>query len=596
MRDYNVYSRIIIDDVEIPITNFDYSAEAGQLSDRLIFGLADISLDLSDTEEISFEIGIEVGGSINWATIISGGIFAGESKVIRWPGDDRTVTISGSLADKWDLAPEQQIVLYDPEVVDPISIFGSAPSELIDENYNTIEPLLVSKTDFDLHQLLNYIYVDKLGFNSVITNIETYRLNSINIGVEQSFHSVAAQEVGIFEPKYHVDDFNNIWITDPQGILPPALPIRQLSSSKYAEFQKSSQRSRLVNCVILDFGENFVAGSQEPTPRTEQETIETGTYGQLGWQRTTITRYIFDFFEDLDRPTLATRSVVYREVTNVSARADDLVRVVSIEDKEDLFKYDYKLKVGYTKTTQLYCKLPGTSAKMRSVQTESSRINWESLNTPGEFLKKSEILDVSGIVLEFDDGDGNLRRQSLFDANRLNEVPETDDDVTLLTGRAISTRIDVFSNRGRDQIEVMTQEINHLEDQAPTNQNATFQHTGTIQVRGSGSNGQRRRIRIPKGDGPFRTPVVINAGNLPLGRARQIADRILDRQGQDPSIVSIEPAGLDLSARRGSLRRVLDREEVEHLAMIAGISISGRSLGTPEFNVVMRMTGVIINE
>jgi hypothetical protein len=602
MGDYNVYARLLIDEEEYPISNLRYSAAEGTLGEQCRFDLADPTQVIPDSGEVSVQIGVENPNGVEWADLIVEGQILASTETIKWAADGKGITVVNKVGEKWDLSPTQQIVVYDPEEIDPVEEVGTVQGELVDEDYLPIEPVFIPKADFDLHTLLRYIYVDRLGFAGVVTNVPNYRMNVASIGVTQSFHSVAANELAVFEPKYFMNAAGVLFIIDPQGTLPPSLPVRRMALKHYVDFTRSRQRGRLVNAVILEWTDNFVTGASEPTARTEQDYVEIGTYGTEGWQRTVTTRHIYDFYEDPDRPTAVTRSVVYRVVSNVSAIADGLTRVVSVDDQEDLYKYDYRLKIGYNKTVKLYCTLPGLSAKLRTVQTEASTIVWEQLNsTPGEFVKRWESIEIRGLVLRTyndpDDPGQGATYKSIYNANRLDEIPEEEEDgTTLLTDRPISTQIDAFRVTGKDQIEVNSQRIDHLREHRPADLNKTFQHTGTIQVRGNGPTSLTTRMVITRGTEPRRTPVVLNAGNVPLSVARTLAERILDREGQEPETAAVELSGLDLSLRRGSLRRALDRDEVEHLLFITGVDIAGENLGQPSFAFTMTANAVKIEE
>ncbi len=593
-KDFNIYAKLVVDESEWPISSFRYASEAGSLGDSVECELADPEAVVTG-DNAMFMIGIEVAGSTEWINLIEDGFISGSKSNIQWLEDRNGVLIVSRMAEKWNLSPDRQVVVYNPDTTDPVTLEGTTPLDLIDENYQPIEPLLVPIANLDLHKLMNFVYVDKLGFPGIVTNIQNFELNTINIGIEQTWQSAVAQEIGLFEPKYSVDSLGNLRILDVQGTLPADMPVRKSTVKNYAKLSREKKNSQKITHAILEFTDNFVGQAGAPTARTQQITIEVGTYGQVGWQRTQTTKHFLDFKEDPQRPDEITRTVLESIENIVSARADELVRPVSIHNTAYTYAYDYKLQTGYVKSVSLYCKLPGTAAKMRAVQTETSQIQWEGLKgTPGEFIKAWEVVDITGLVLETTDDPAT--RTALFVANKLNEVPDSEDGVTVLTNRAISTKIDVYRFVARDQIEVTTQRVNHLQDNAPTDSDGTFQHTGTIQVRASGSKAFRRRMIIagPNPE-PRRAPITISAGNIPLAIARLIVDRILAREGEEPEALSVELAGLDLTLRKGSLRKMRNREDEDTLMFVAGLDIVGSELGTPNFDYTQSYTGVSID-
>lgn len=588
MNDYNIYVRISTDAAELPVSSFSYSAPTSKIGDTVNAVLADPTLELSDSDRFAVEVGIEVGGTLQWYTLIDGGTLFSDSVTNKWLADDLSINIISALDAKWDLSPEKPITLYDPASTDPVTETGTAQGDLLDRGGNKIEQQLLSRPNFDLHQLLRYIYVEKLGFSDVVTNVKNYPLNSATIGISQSYHSAAASELGVFEPKYSVDGTGAINILDPQGTLPTNLPIAKLKQKHYVEFNKQRQRARKINAVVLQYSERRVNNSEVPSVVVVPSTVEVGTFGDALWQRTETRAYYYRFSDG--------REVPFRVEKLVSARADGLVRLVSREDQVDTFKYDYRLHTGYSKTIQLYCRVPGSTAAMRTVQTVTSQIGWEALGTAGEYIKRFESTTVVGTVLVKHEDVGNpllvTDRQSLYLGNRISNIDDWDG---IEASRAITTQIDVLRETGRDQVEISTQRINYLKDNAPPELNNTYSHTGTIRVRATGNQTIRSRRVLDREPGPRRVPATFDAGNVPLETAIQLAERILNRAGQEPQSFSVELSGIDPALRRGSLRKVRDRAGNWHLVLITGVSMSGRDLGTPGFNFTMRAEGIKID-
>jgi hypothetical protein len=588
VKDYDIYFRLSIGGEQVPISSFSYSEDPASVGKKLTANLTDLETEIADDDEVIFEIGISVGGSVEWVEIFNDSKVNSESDVVRWLGDDKNFGALSRMAELWDITPEVPTVLYEPGMIDPVTQAGLTPGELVDEDLNPIEPLFIAKTNFTLYDLMNYVYVDKLGFDSIITNIENFRLNSATFGLSQTFHSVVASEIGVFEPKYSENN-NVLWIIDPQGEMPPEMPVRSLPTRGYLEFVRDKQQGRKINCVILELVETTVIGSGDPTIKSKLTITEAGTFGSVGWQRNSVTE-IWNEYPD-------GRVVPLRKETVVSALADGLTRTVSREVQEDHYKYNFQLKTGYTKTLSLYCILPGDSAKMRLVNTEENQIEWLALASPGIFSKNSETTTITGLVLEITTDEGAVRT-SVYQANKVGEIPvDPSDDLEVVT-RPISTRIDLFSDTGRDQIEVRRQRINYLNDDAPPDQNDTANHTGTIKVRASGLQSRTRRVvLLGPNPTPRRSPYTLRAGNVPYDVARSLAQRILDRQGQGPQSVNIKLSGLDLALTRGTLRWVVDRRtEKSYLVFITGVSIDGSNLGQPNFEVSMKATGIVIDE
>lgn len=611
-RDYNVQSRLMIDGAPVAISGFTVDFPAGVIGSRMSCELADPVGTIPDpTAVVLFQVGVSTSGSDpDWVTVMDLGVVNSVSESVKWLGDSRNWTAVSGIADRWDYAPVRPEFLYDPLRIDPITSSEASPGDLVDSDHQTIFPVLTALRSLDLVQLMNYVYVKRLGFSRVVTNIPNFSLNFVNIPVTGSFHSVVTSEIGIFEPVYCSDDSDTLWIIDPQGTLPVGLPIRHTLQKHYAQLTRQKQQNKLVNAVVLTYRDTL--GDGPVTSRAEQETQEVGAPFTEDWQRTTVTRFINDFHDNPGNTSEVTRSVVTRILTQVQAwvsgvTVEDgvatftppLTRVVLTEDQRDTFLYDFRLKTGYSKETSLYTILPGESAKLRQVQTEESQIVWESRGTPGEFIKRYEVVSTSGLFQRlFDPTDPSIPeiRESIFSLNRRNSIsPDPGDPASaVVESGPLSTQIDSFRVTGQDQIEVGSQRVNHLT--GTTDSSHVFQHTGTIYARATSGRATTVNMVLTRGTQPRRVPGRLNAGNVPFPVALTLANRILDRQGAGPVQVDIEFSGLDLSLRRGSLRRVEDRGGNFHVVFITGFSITGANLGQRNFSVVMKAQGVVIGE
>ncbi len=603
-KDYNVYGRLTAGDSEVALVRFSLEFPEGVLGSRLNCDLADLSFLLDEEASVLFEIGIGSQGSVEWTTMMDLGKVNSVDLEVEWLRDSRKLTAVSGVADKWTYAPEKPIFLYDPAFIDPISSGQAALGEVVNEQHLPLFPTLVPKLAFDLQQLLNFVYVTKLGFSRIITNIPNFHLNFVQIPLTASFHSAAMNELSIFQPEFYNDDQGTLWVVDPQGALPAGLAPRKMLLKHYAKFQKTKQVGKLVNAIVLTYSANF--GDGPITNRVEQETQEVGTPFGDGWQRTTVSTFINDFHDNPQNVLEVTRSVTTRILKQITAEYDGLARLVSTEDQADHFLYDFRLKTGYTKTlTKFFPVFAGVSAQSHLVQTEESQVVWESLTAPGEFIKRYEITSVTGSVVKTYDNPSDpdtstFRLQSYDQVSKLNrnDLPSSSDSVSV-ENHPIYTKIDTFRNTGRDQVEVSAQRVNYLMDSGRgiTDRSDTFQHTGTIQARANTVVARQVHMlisRSPEGNPVRRVPASLNAGNVPFGVAKVLANRILDRQGQQPTKVSMELSGLDLTLRRGSIRKVHDREDNVYTVFITGFTIAGDNLGRSDFRVTMTATGVVI--
>ena len=104
---------------------------------------------------------------------------------------------------------------------------------------------------------------------------------------------------------------------------------------------------------------------------------------------------------------------------------------------------------------------------------------------------------------------------------------------------------------------------------------------------------------LTSGDVPeeeARPPLQFNAGNIPYDIARPLAERLLALRGAKPRTITFELAGLDLSLRRGSLRRVFTRDGTIYKTFITGYSVEGSPGPRGALVLSMRGEGVVIGE
>lgn len=585
------------------ISSFTLEVPTAALGARLSCLLSSFTPSLDTSQDAKFEIGITKGGATDWATLLKDGRITDRSKTTRLGGDATQITAVSRLADKWKLTPRQPITIYDPAQVDIVTEAAESRGDVVDANGNPIEPVYTPVAGLDLIQLLNFIYAEKLGFGQVITNVPNYPINRADFTLTSPYHAVAAGQVALFEPQYSSEDLERIFIVDPQGTLPEGFlsKVRAVSMNSYVEFQRQKQIAPLINAVLLSYRTSSNAGGfildkvQSPP-----EVQEVGTPGEEGWQRTVINRFVKEFHDDPNDPGRVTRpDIVWKTESRTSAKVGGVIREIAVETQTDTFAYDWQLKNGYTKIVNLYTKLPGHGALMRQAQTEVNRIVYTgAMSNPSELVKTWEVTEINGTILvegEEGDEDNPQTKISLYEANRTNNIS---DDAEAKLGKPITTIIERWREIGSDQIEVDYQVVDHLAGKPQ--QNKTVQHTGTVRVRldQSATRNLTMLLRNEESEEDAGTlpPAAISAGDIPFGPAREIAQRVLDRHGQQPQRVSIQFAGIDVALRRGSLRRVSERDGSQYLVFITGFTITGENLGTPDFSISQTAEGIVLEE
>jgi len=596
-RDYGITARFTSNTDEIGITDFTFDVPDGVIGAQLTATLADFEPVFDESLPVQFEIGIQKSGTLEYASLMDVGRVLGTAFHVERLNSQVTVTAINSIADRWELAPRNPVVLYDPEQMGIVTASQSVRGDVIDSEGVVIEPVFRRVEDLDLAQLLQFSYIESCGFAEIVTNVPTYPIKQAVFGLQSSFHSVVSSQIEIFKPVYSADDADRLLIVDPQGVLPPSLPVRGLGPAKYVTADREKQSARIITAVLFSYRENSVAVGEDIIDRVDQESQEVGTFGEPGFQRTVVSRFVKEFHGNPDNPDQITREIIWKIESRVYAVADGIYREISIETQTDSYDYDYRLKIGYTKIIQLLTRLPDDDTLlMRQVQTETNQIRWTtSQSNPDVQIKTWEITQITGTILVVDNPDDpeHPTKISLYEANRTNDFPE---DAEVQLAQPITTIIERWREIGPDQIEVDYQKIDHLAGRPE--QTKTVQHTGTLAARmGQAEQTVTMLLRNEAAEATFgvRVPATLDAGDIPFPIALTLAQRLLDTQGASPQKVSVPLAGIDLSMRRGSLRTLVDLQGNEFTVFITGYKIEGRNLNTPQFDVSMIATGIVLN-
>lgn len=607
--DYHADARLTIGESVIAVTEFALEAAENGLGMQLDATIAPFTEPVDSNlispgtpAEISFEIGAAPTSTLDWAMMIdSARVLSSRARFLPQAADVISFTAMDSISDKWEIAPRQSHILYDPLQVDIVTASTATRDDALDENGDPIEPVLMSITGYDLIQLMQFVYVDSLGFTEIITNIETYPIQLTVIPLTATFHSAVISEISAFQPVFVPDEAGRLWILDPQGTLPDGFDavIRNIPLIDVLSLEMATQKSGNINAVLLTTQDRTVSAIDAGTvvDRIDPEENEIGTFGEPGWQKTIILNHYKDFFDDPDNPTRATRTdILWRIDAHTYARVGALVREIMTETQVNTFKYDFRLRTGYTKTTNLLTRLPADDTLlMRTAEIETNQIIYEEfLSTPDDKRKQWELTEIVGTVLSVENPDDPTKpiKTSLRDATEANDFPE---DADVLNSEPISTTISRWRHIGRDQIEVSDIKTNHLTNTTKSNRN--YQHVGTVDVRlgaGAGSVTMLLRDLTSEAEIGARVPFSLNAGNIPINLAQPLAERILARQGGTPRRFTIEFKGFDLSMQRGSLRRVFDRAGTPYVLLITGYSFRGR-FGPMLAEIFQTATGIVLD-
>lgn len=592
--------------MERDIVDFGYNAPHEAIGSELQVTLLDPTINVSRGQPVDFYI--TVNGKDRY--LIKDGFVRGrtegtgvkvQSSGRGAPNDTLTVVCRDRMGEKFTLAPRTPVILFDPNVVTITD--GELDTNINDEDGERILAESRSTTDLDLIQALQVAYVEGMGFDEVITNIENFSLPRVDFPLQASYHDSIYGLYSMFAPVIFEDD-GTLFILDIRAPLLEGMEenIRELDTSDYVSASRTKPDRNSVNAVLVSTNETGLQSIPDDLPggvTIRAEPAETETSGSLldgDFQQTTINRFTALLHEDEDEPDRVTKEVPFKvQRTMIGQDRNGVNRTLAQEEQIYLYEYSFRLETGYTRTINQYTDFPGELASIRQVLNETQSIQWEPTQIPGEFIKRTETFRTSGLVLVEGEGD-NERLSALYELNRDNNVPEEGTIDTL----PIQSRRRLYTELGPDQIEVSTQLTDHLSGKPALS--SVQPHTGTIRANIFGSSGQAKKneFLIVDEDGVeddgFRAPLSFNAGYLDFPMAKELGARKLSEARNPPEQIeaSLERK-LDLSMRRGALRNVKNRAGGNKDIIVEGFQIDGAvkqtSSGRAVFEVGMSIQG-----
>jgi hypothetical protein len=599
---------VVIEGDEVPISGFSFSAPAGSLGVLAEITVADNTLSFNRGDDFTLTIRHETGSTPK-TRLIKNGRVAGDSKGIAItrvggtlaPADTYSLKATDQIGEKWKLAPRIPIILFDPDHT--VIQDNEVDSNVNDENGDRILSTAIPVNDLDLLAVLDFAYVEKCGFTEVISNLPTYPVPRADFSLNASYHSIAASFYRVFSPVVFEDD-GRLFIIDIYGELPEGIisGARTVEASGYISYQKQNTDAAITNAVLLSHKEISVQSLDEDTfpvnvtQRVEEDPpTDVGTPGAIGWQRTILRRHIAEIHDDIDDPGKITSEIIWRTETRTSGRDESgIVRELEVNIQTEFYTNSWRLKVGWRRDCTIYAGDGEGTKLLQQAETENGVIIWEpNIAKPGEWRKVRMTSSLEGLVLV--EGDDPPTKTPLRDANNSNSIP--DDGSASIERMPISSLTQVWRDTGADQIQVLITKVNHLTNTPESS--GTTEHVGTnsVRVRSGDAINTRQVLLVDEDsdteDGP-REPISFDAGFVQYQVAKELALRALDHARNPKPLVACILASYDGGIRRGSIRRIQDREGNQVTAIVTGYSVNGSALGRGLIAISQSIEGVAI--
>lgn len=549
--------RLLVDGSPVPMKRATLNAPPDTLGTELSVDLArpdanQIPLDAS----VDFQLGIWTGSAFVFENLLSGGKLSGRSKRVvnnnNLPVDTVTVSFVDVIGDRWNLAPSQQTIYYDPDKVDApdVSSSGGSTYYLRRADGSPVETVATAKPGLDFFEVLRLAYVEGCGFSEVKTNIENFPVESVSFTLAGGYDAGVRPLLSPFSPVVFSVS-NVLWIVDADAPVPAGLSLKALTVSRLVEITSTLPNREPVDGLLARIKVEAAAGEYF-TERLETETTETGTFGSEGFTTTTTERRVREY-RTLDAPDVIRRE----EVASLKTTTEDFqFKVIARETQTDSFD-GLNRKTGHRRSVEQLLPDPENDGELSlmeaSRETQTIFYGAHPLKPNLDTILKVET-EIEGQILVDTDNQylGKDFKSPLSEAHRSGNVETSGQHLEF--GK-LKTIFEVLRVRGQ-AVEVETRVINHLSN-APDRANVTTrpgaaeldrksQATQTILLTLEGVT-QRRRVAEFDGTG------------LPSATALVLARRMLQKLYSPP----LDFAGLlaypDRSLRRGSLLAISER-------------------------------------
>lgn len=580
-----------VNDAEVPLSKFTFSAPSGDaMGVRATATIADVSVDVARGD--SFDLTLRItGGSQPKSRLIKNGKVAASERgwgATRAQGltvrsDSYSITGVDKTADRLAYAPRVPVILYDPAVVTLQD--NELNTNINDEDGNRIFATARALTSLDLQQVLYFVYVEKLGFSEVITNVPNYSIPRADFSLNTTWDAIARSFYSLFEPLVFEDD-DRLFIIDVYGEIPAGIlsGARSVTVSDVTQVTRQNPEISVANAVLLSHKEISIQSLDEDefpenvTQRVDPPDIEDiGTPGTEGWTQTQFRRFVAEIHDDADDPGKITSEIVWRtEKRVIGLDENGIQRELMIETQTDFYSNSWRLKLGYTKVTQIYGEDGLGGKSLQQAETEQNSLVWEpSIQNPGEYEKKSSLTYLTGLVVVEGEG-ADAVKTPYREATRNQGIPQ--DGSATIENLPISTTHETWRYTGADQIEVHTNKMDLLTKRPESSK--TTEHVGTNAVRvrtGAAFNTKQVLLTDPDSDledGP-RAAISVDAGYVQYPIAKELAFRALRKVRRPRKTVSFTLAQFDGGIRRGSVRNIFDRDGNSIQVIVTGHSVDG---------------------
>lgn len=578
----NKYSaRIHADGTNYAIKAYQYTEAAGALGIELQVALVDPS-QRSAIESAAVFV-FEVYDGAVWVSLFNSGQLTGLGFSIAsdnngQPSNNLQVSTNGDVDNKLRMSPPFNTTIFDSERV---TLTAADFKPIKDSDGNSYAQDLVPFPGLLLYDLLQFVFVTKLGFDEFKTTIPNYPIRRADFNIGGTWFDGVGGHVGAFVPLIFVRD-NVIWIIDstapfPAGFGSPA----GLGAGDYINAQ-FTENELDVDGYIVEFAD--VETDYDYTlNRFEDDEPETvGHFGDPNWTETTRSRTYIDFYK-FTNPNVAVRSEKSKEV--ITTRGMTSLGIATVSTETENLNYDSfgRLRSIAKEHTGLVPNLanpPDFTPTTRTIRSAYTQFLYgpDRLQPVRQILKQT-IKETRGLITT-DSTNKHLGKDFRQEYSEGFSAGNLREGLDISTG-PIETRTETVEQTEHGQFEMRTRAVNFLTDPPQILNSTTDARSGDMST--NTSTGSTNQVIV------FRSGVIratarlgtLAVAELPLKYAEPLARRRLERRKLRRGTITLK--GLKLSIGRGTMFEILDRDGFTIGVFVCeGRSVAGSNLGTRE--------------
>ncbi len=546
-------ARLTADGVPVAIIRATLDAPDDTLGTELSVTLARPDANLvSLAASLTFELEIWTGTGFEPVPLLTGGKVS--SRSVRYaneeglPADSVSITIVDVMADRWNLAPEAQTILYDPQTVDPPQLNSQTDLRIYTSEGEPIEPVVEAVPNMRLSDVLEAAYVSGCGFDHVVTNIDDFPVEQVSFTMTGGYDAAVRPLLAAFDPLPFVVG-NDLWLISFDNPLPAGFNAREFPAGNAIGIDDDLPGVETVDAILVKLRDD---GSGEYFT----ERLETNTVRNADGLTSTDTERRVREYRNFDNPT----QIIREEEASLRVRVLDSAFTVLSEESRTATFDALNRPTGYRRTLSM--RLPDLTSDghlaTQNVVEEMQYITY----TPHPLLPSKDTQDrvetvTRGLILIDHDNEylGEPYRLPFLDAHKSGYI-DIDADQETEFGM-IKTEIITLKVSGA-QVQRERSLVNHVASVADAPSVQTLPGSADIDRRAFHTRTVLLRLPATSG-GRFGSPSTggrrvqeFDGTSLPSSVAMRLAQQRLARLNSPPRNVGVQMPFVDPSIRRGS--------------------------------------------